>query len=302
MQRQDLPLTGIYAALCTPYDADGAVHEEMLEKLVEYQVAAGVDGIWICGGSAEAALVAAAERKRILEVAVAAVAGRVRVLAHVGALGTENVLDLVRHAARQNIDGLSAVPPFFYRADRQGLHDYYAAIAAAAPDLPVLCYNVPGLTGVSMTCGDVEALLDIDGFSGLKYSSYDLFDLANIKRLDGGRLTVLSGNDEVLVGALAMGADGSVGLNHNYVPRAFVRIYRHVQQGNLEAARRDQFEINAIVRVLFRYGPFAVLKHIMSRKGFDCGAPRRPIRPLTTAETAEVDVLIESIPILWEDC
>lgn len=294
-------LTGIYSAMCTPFDEGGAINEVMIEKLVEYHIAAGVDGIWLCGGSAEAVLLTGEERKRIVEVAAGAAAGRIKVLVHVGALGTDNVLDLARHAATRQVDGLSAIPPFFYRTDGRGMHDYYEAIAKST-DLPVMCYNVPGLTSVEMTCADVEALLDIDGFMGLKYSGYDHFDMSNIGQLDGGRLTVLSGNDEVFLGALAMGADGSVGLNHNYVPRTFVRIYRSFTGGDIDAAQRDQYELNRIVRVLFRFGPFAVMKHIMKRKGFDCGPPRRPIRPLSDDEAKDVDALIDPIDILWEDC
>jgi len=99
-----------------------------------------------------------------------------------------------------------------------------------------------------------------------------------------------------------MGADGGVGLNHNYVPRTFVRIWRNFAKGDIDAARRDQFEINRIVHVLFEFGPFAVMKHIMKRKGFDCGPPRRPIRPLSDEEARQVDALIDPIGILWEDC
>lgn len=293
--------TGIYSAMCTPYGNDGAINEAMIETLVEYHVSAEVDGIWLCGGSAEVALLSSEERKRTVEVATRAAAGRIKVLVHVGALGTDNAIDLARHAAAQQVDGLSAVPPFFYRTDLRGLHDYYEAIARST-DLPTLCYNVPGLTSVEMTCNEVKTLLDIDGIVGLKYSAYDQFDMSNILELDGGRLTVLSGNDEVLLGALAMGAHGSVGLNHNYVPRTLVSIYRNFMKADIAAARRYQYELNRIVRVLFRFGPFAAMKHIMKRKGFDCGPPRRPIRPLASEEAKQVDALIDPIDILWEDC
>ena len=298
---ENIRFTGIYSAMCTPYDETGALNEAMIQKLVEYQVAAEVDGIWICGGSAEATLLSNDERKRILELAVAAAAGRVKIMAHVGALGTHNVLELTRHAAELQVDALSAVPPFFYQTDVQGLHDYYDAIAKES-GLPLLCYNVPGLTGVEINCAIMESLLDIPGFVGLKYSAYDHFDMASIIALDGGRLTVLSGNDEVFLGALAMGAHGGVGLNHNYIPRTLVRIYRNFHAGNIDAARRDQIQVNRIVQVLWKYGSFPVMKHIMKRKGMDCGPPRRPIRPLTDDEAAALDQLIDPIDVLWEDC
>jgi len=99
-----------------------------------------------------------------------------------------------------------------------------------------------------------------------------------------------------------MGADGGVGLNYNYVPRAFVRMWRNFAKRDIEAARRDQHEVNRIVRVLFQFGFHSVTKHIMKRKGFDCGAPRRPIRPLSDEEARQVDALIDPIGILWEDC
>lgn len=221
-------------------------------------------------------------------------------MVHVGALGMDNILELARHAADQRVDGLSAVPPFFHRTDLHGLHDYYETIAEAT-ELPLLCYNVPGLTSAEICCEDVSTFLDIPKVAGIKYSGHSLFDLANILELEGGRMNVLSGNDEVFLAALAMGAHGSVGLNHNHVPRSLVRLYRNFREGNWETAKQEQCQINRIVRQMFRLGAIPVMKHIMKRKGMDCGLTRSPIRVLTEEERRALNAEIDDTEILWED-
>jgi N-acetylneuraminate lyase len=293
--------TGVYPALCTPFKDDGSLNEKMLERLVEFHLKAGVDGLWLCGGTAEVALLRLEERKAIVRLVTRAVNGRAKIIAHVGTPATRDVLELARHAAGCDVDAIASMPPHFHRVDPWGIKEFYETIGKEI-SFPLIAYHVPGLTGVELKSDMVATMLEIPNLVGLKYSDYNLFEMANILSLEEGRLNILSGNDEVFLGALAMGAHGSVGFNHNYVPRAFVRLYQAFRSKNWAGALNEQKQINRIVRPLLKSGMMvAVMKHILKRKGFDCGLPRRPLRPLSDEEAHNLDREIDPIEILWED-
>ncbi|HIQ06011.1 MAG TPA: dihydrodipicolinate synthase family protein, partial [Anaerolineae bacterium] len=145
-----LTLRGVMPALLTPFDERGAVNEPVARELVDRLVAAGVNGFYVCGGTGEGLLLTPAERKRMAEIVVDQVAGRVPVVIHVGAIDTATAVDLAAHARAIGADAVSAIPPFYYALDVAAIKEHYRLIGEAAR-LPLYIYNIPDATGVAVT-------------------------------------------------------------------------------------------------------------------------------------------------------
>lgn len=278
-------IRGILPALITPMDDDGArVNEESLRALVERQIRRGVSGFFVCGGTGEGLLLAPDERTRVLAAVLEAAAGRARVIAHVGAVDTATAARLAGEAAVLGADAISAVPPIYFRVDDDALVEHYRIIGEAAGDTPLYPYQIPSATGVELGARIMERMLAIPSLGGIKYSSYNLFDMRNIIELAPERLSVLSGFDEVCLAALSMGAHGAIGSTYNVMPATFAALYRAMEAGKLEEARELQFRANRVIGALLGVPLIAGLKALLSAQGIACGAPRRPQRPLTAAE------------------
>ncbi len=280
-------LKGIYPALFTPYDESGSLSEKMLRRIIAAQVAAGVDGIYLCGGTGEGLLLTAAERKRAAEIAVQEANGRVKVVVHVGSIATGDCVELARHAEQVGVDAISSVPPFYYGVSVDGIRQHYAQIAAACK-LPLILYNIPTAVSVTVTPDMMARFLDVPTVRGIKFSSYHLFHMWQILQLDSGRLSVFSGNDEVMLGALAMGAHGAIGLTVNLMPGLYRDLYRNVTSGDLAAGRCLQDYANQVIAILLRYPVIPAAKEAMRFKGYDCGACRPPLEQLTADQSARL--------------
>lgn len=276
---------GILPALLTPMDADGAsVNHATLQRLVELHIQRGVAGFFVCGGSGEGLLLTPAEREAVLATVVAAVRGRAAVIAHIGALDTATAARLAAHAAGLGVDAVAAVPPVYFRVDDLALVDHYRLIADAAGGTPVYLYNIPSATGVEINARVLARLLELPAIRGIKHSSYDLYDMRTMIELAPGRLTVLSGFDEVCLAGLCMGAHGAIGSTYNVMPATFTALYRAVQSGDLAQAQDLQFRANRVIKALLSVPLIAGLKAVLTDWGYDCGGPRRPQRPLSAAE------------------
>lgn len=280
---------GIFPALLTPMSDDGThVNIAVLRELVAFHIARGVSGFFVCGGSGEGLLLSPDERRTILDSVMDVARGRARIIAHIGALDTATAQQLAAHAASLKVDAISAVPPVYFRVDEQALLDHYRMIAEAAPHVPLYPYNIPSATGVEITASVMARLLEIPTISGIKYSSYNLYDMRNIIELAPERLSVLSGFDEVCVAALALGAHGAIGSTYNVMPATFSAIFQAMQQGDLASAQLLQLRANRVIKALLSVPLIAGLKAVLSSWGINCGGPRRPQRPLIAAERSHL--------------
>jgi N-acetylneuraminate lyase len=275
-----MKLEGAIPALLTPYNSSGEVSEKMLRQLVEVHIRVGANGLYVCGSSGEGVLLKTSERKKVVDVVVAQTGGRIPVIVHVGSVSTDEAMELAGHAGKAGADGISSVPPFFYPVSPEGIYTHYLRVAKSSP-LPLIVYNIPALTGVTVTSGMFAKLMGIPGVAGIKFSSYNLFELRQIASLDEGRLNVLSGNDEVFLAALAMGAHGSIGLTHNFMPKLYLDIFQKFKAGRLDEARELQTYAVQVVAVLIKYPAIPAAKEIMHWKGYDCGQCRGPLEMLT---------------------
>ena len=280
-----MPFRGIYPALITPLDQHDQLNESALRGILDFQLEAGVHGFWILGGMGEGLLLSTAERERAAEIVVEQVAGRGKVIVHIGAMTTREAAHLAAHAERIGADAIACLPPLYYRPDHQGIIDHYRIVAEASA-LPLFAYNIPGATNVTITPELLQELAEqIPTVRGIKHSSFDLYSYEQMReRLSWCDFTLFSGSDEVLLAALSMGGDGAVGSTFNLMPSWFVQLYDAFRQGDLARAQEWQRRINGVIRLLLAVGVLSATKEGMRLLGFDCGLARRPIRPLSAGE------------------
>jgi len=282
---------GLIAAAFTPFHPDGTVHEERIEEQAGRMIADGLAGVFVCGTTGEGPSLTTAERMRVAERWVRAAGARLPVLVHVGHNCLEDCRALAAHAERIGAAGIGCLAPSFFRPKNAGeLVDFSARVAAAAPALPFYYYHLPSVTGVHLPMLDflVAAAPRIPTLVGIKFTHEDLADFSACSRFDGGRFEMVFGRDEILLSALACGAESAIGSTYNFMPGIFHEVIAAFRRGDLEAARAAQARGSDIIAVMIRHGGLPAGKALMPLVGVDCG----PVRlPLVDLDAARRDVL-----------
>jgi len=288
-------LTGIMSALLTPFDGEGNVNFAVLSDMIEWQLARGITGFYILGSTGEGLLMSEDERRCVAESVVRQVKRRVPVVVHVGSLTTRAACSLAAHAAEIGADATSSIPPFYYNVGPEGVKQYYTTVAAAS-GLPFYIYNIPGTTGVNVAVDVVRDLIaTVPNLNGMKYTAYDMYSLRKMIELDEGRFNVLSGADEVMLAAQAMGADGAIGTTQNLLPRVFVDAYNAFRSGDVRGAEALQAKINWTVSAFLSFPSLGAVKEIMRLLGFEVGKPRPPLPSLTDVQRGRLREMLEEI-------
>lgn len=279
----DKKLAGIISALVTPFDAKGKVNHDVLAKNVEYQCAHGIEGFYVCGSTGEAFLLSAQERNQIVKTVCAAASGKVSVIAHCGSIGTDLTIALAEQAMAYGADAVSAVTPFYYGFSPDEVIGYYKDLATAV-QAPTIVYNIPKLSGFSITGSMMSAMREEKHIVGLKFTSQNLFSLERIKT-DDPDLIVYNGFDEMLLAGLSVGADGGIGSTYNIMGMLFLELRDAFNLTDQCEALRLQKVANHVIETLVGTGKlFACLKYILKLRGFDFGGCRRPFTPLSDVD------------------
>ncbi len=269
---------GIFTALLTPFDGRDKINEKELAKLVEFNVKMGVAGFYVGGSTAEAFLLTTDERKQIMDV-VKSVAGDKTLIAHIGSVSEKEATELGAYATKLGYDAISSVAPFYYKFSFEEIKAYYERVQKAS-GLPMIVYNFPAFSGVTLSAEQLGKFLEKDEFMGVKHTSSDYFALERCKTLYPDKI-IYNGFDEMLLSGLSMGADGGIGSTYNFMADKFVKIQKLFDEGKLEDAKAVQQEANRIIAVLCKLGVMQAEKEVLCQMGFDFGICRKPFGELT---------------------
>lgn len=230
------PFSGCGTALVTPLTPQGSVDELALRRLVRRQLEAGVHFLAPCGTTGEAPTLTRAERRRVVELVVEEAAGRVPVLAGAGGYDTAEVVALARDMAAAGAGGLLSVTPYYNKPSPDGLLAHYRAVAEATP-LPVIVYNVPGRTGCNIDVSLLVRLAEIPGVIGIKEASGNFAQIVEMCAAAPDTFLVLSGDDALTLGVMAVGGCGVISVASNEAPRAMVELVEATERGDYATAR-----------------------------------------------------------------
>ncbi|HXZ43320.1 MAG TPA: 4-hydroxy-tetrahydrodipicolinate synthase [archaeon] len=290
-------IRGIIPAVITPFTPDERVDEGAFRKVLHAMIDQGVHGLFPVGTGGEFFALTREEKERLMRAAVEEAAGRVFVMPNVGAITTAESVALARHAEAVGSDAVSVVTPFFLKPSQEELFEHYKAICTAVK-IPVLAYNIPDRTGgVALSVATVSRLAKtISNFVGIKDSTGDLTNSAEILQACPPGFRVFMGRDTLIYAALLYGCVGAVAATANVAPGVAVGIYTAVQAGDLVKARELQAKLSP-VRKLFAVGSHpAGLKEAMIQLGMlGCGRCRRPTLDLTPAQKDEVRKILREV-------
>lgn len=281
-------LQGMIAAVFTPFDSCGRVNLPVISAYAERIALTPIRGMFVCGTTGEFTSMTTQERKTVLEEWVKAARGRFKIIAHVGSNCIQDSIELARHASATGADAIASIAPSFFKPDSVcDLVDFFAPIAASAPQLPFYYYNMPSMTGVNLPVDIflVEARKKISNLAGVKFTHNNLMEMGACIDLDGGAFEVLHGYDETLITGLALGAVAGVGSTYNYLPNIYQGVFDAMAVNDIAKARALQIKSIRTVEVIIKHGGgVRGGKAIMKNIGIDCGDCRLPIAPSTDRE------------------
>ena len=262
---------GVVVPIVNPCDPSDGLDEAKLLENHERLLAAPVRGLYINGGTGDAAQLTREERERAAELLLPSLkqAGRCAIV-HVGQTTTRQAMALSEHAMAHGADAVASIPP---RKSWDQIADYYRALAATGA--PVFVYDIPGVTGMTPGMAELRMLLDIPGVAGLKLSDWNVFLLRQVK-LEYPEKIVYSGFDEMLLPGLLYGADGCIGTWENLLPDLYAAVYRLVREGRAEEARPLSDAFTAFLAAGWRYGILDTFEELMRAKGWAERCFRRP--------------------------
>ena len=271
---------GTIPALVTPLTAEGELMENGLRRVLDFVIDGGVHGVFVLGSSGEIYGLSDAQKRRVVEITVEQVAGRVPVYAGASEITTR---DCIATAAMvEDVGGvtaLSVLTPYFMTPTQTELVRHYRAIAAST-SLPVLLYTNPGRTQVTLSLDTVLELADVDNIAGLKDSSGVPADLEALLRQRRDGFAVLMGRDTLILDALIAGADGAIASTANVAPELVSGIYDAFVAGDLALARRRQDALTPLRNLLDKATFPVVLKEGLRLRGVDAGYCFAPARDL----------------------
>jgi 4-hydroxy-tetrahydrodipicolinate synthase len=285
-------LRGVFSALATPFDDDERVDVEGLRRAVAYQIDAGIAGIVPCGSTGEFSSLSGDERRRVVELVLEEVDGRVPVVPQTGALTTAEAIELSRHAARAGATAVLCVPPFYTPLTRRELLDYYVTLADAV-DVPVFFYNIPSCSKVVLTAAEIVELAERAGIGFVKDSSADIETLTALLQDHAHSITTFIGWDTHSLYGFLLGGRASIWGAATFMPSLCVGLLDAVEQGRHDDAFALWARIRPLLDFLGREGYVAGVKAAAEQLGIPMGRPRRPLAPLSKDATAQLATLLE---------
>lgn len=285
-------MRGVFTALVSPFNSRNELDLEAFKRILDDQKAAGVAGVIPCGTTGESPTLTKDEKKTLIKTAVEAMKGSgVKVLAGTGSNDTVETVEFSRWASDQGVDGLLIVVPYYNKPTQTGLEAHFRSVADAVK-CEIMLYNVPGRTGISLSPETTVKLAAHPRITSLKDAAGNLSVTSEtIDQLAaaGSKLSVLSGDDDLYLPSIAVGAAGVVSVASNLFPRAMVAIQKHYDAGRVAEAAQLHQRFHPLFRDLFIESNPAPIKYAMSFAGFCEPQVRAPLAALSAASRAKLD-------------
>lgn len=289
--------TGACPAIVTPFDANGAVNYDVFGKLIDQQIAAGVDAICVAGTTGETSTLSIREHIAVVEYCVKRVNKRVKVIAGAGSNDTSAAVYLSQHAQDSGADALLLVTPYYNKASQTGLLKHYEYIADRV-ELPIILYNVPSRTGVSFTAETYKTLAENPKFNGVKEASGNFSLLAHTRYLCGDDFYIWSGNDDQVVPMMSLGAKGVISVVCNIMPELMVDMSHACLDGDFEKAGKLQIEYMDFIDSLFIEVNPIPIKCAMNLVGMEAGPLRLPLCEMSPANLEVMKTAMKRVGLL----
>ncbi|MDQ1262274.1 MAG: 4-hydroxy-tetrahydrodipicolinate synthase [Euryarchaeota archaeon] len=284
---------GVFPALITPFLEDESLDEEGLKKNIEYLNNTGIAGIVPCGTTGESATLTFEEHKRVVEIAVES--SKVPVIAGTGSNNTREALELTRHAAIAGASAALLITPYYNKPNDRGMFEHFKTIAEKC-DIPIVLYNVPKRTGIDLKPELVAKLSKVKNIVAIKEASGSLSQQSQIiEQTRGSEFVVLSGDDDLTLPTMALGAQGVVSVVANVAPRKTVAMVEAILKGDFEKARSLHYELAPLVRAMFLETNPIPVKTAQKYLGHAGGPMRLPLGQMAPEKELVLKEILEKL-------
>ncbi len=277
--------TGAGVAIITPMNADGSINYDGFAENIEYQIKNGTDAIIVCGTTGEASTMTDEEHIECIRFCVEKTAGRVPVIAGTGSNDTKYAVELSKVAQEKGADGLLLVTPYYNKASQNGLVAHFGAVAEAV-DIPIILYNIPGRTGMSIEIGTYKKLSQYKNIVAVKEASGNISYTSKLIAECGDFLDVYSGNDDIIVPMMSIGAKGVISVLSNVMPKETHEMTQLCLDNNCEEAAKLQMKYLELINNLFIEVNPIPAKEAMNMMGMAAGPCRLPLCEMTDEHKA----------------
>ncbi len=283
--------TGACTALVTPF-VDDQVNYAMLEQLLQRQIDAGIQAVVLGGTTGEAPALSDEEKLEIFRWGKAFAGDSLKIICGTGGNNTHHALQLSVAAQEAGADGLLVVAPYYNKGNWQGQLAHYITIAQAVR-IPIILYNVPGRTGVDLPVSLYQRLSSVPNIIGVKEAGTDIVKITRIRACCGQDFHIWSGNDDMAVAAMALGAEGVISVVSNVLPEQTQAMAMAALAGDFDTAADLQCKLMPLIDGLFREVNPIPVKAAMKELGYDCGPCRLPLGPATMETEALLKQLLK---------
>ncbi len=288
---------GCGTALVTPFHPDGSLDEPTLRRLLQRQIAGGVNFLVPCGTTGESPTLTRDEHLRVVEITIQEARGKTPVLAGAGGYNTAEVIELGRDLEAMGVEGILSVTPYYNKPTQEGLYQHYRAIAAGVR-LPIIVYSVQGRTGVNVEPATLRRLAQIENIAGVKEASGNISQVAAVIQQVPESFTVLSGDDAIALPLIALGGRGIISVVSNEIPAEMSRLAALCLAGDFPAARRLQRQYLPLMEVNFVESNPIPVKAAMAMMGLLEPVWRLPMVAPSAASRAKIEKVLDELGLL----
>lgn len=283
---------GSGVALVTPFNKDGSVDYGKLKELIEFQIKYQTDAIIVCGTTGESATLTEEEHKKVIEISMAQVRGRIKIIAGTGSNSTKTAIKLSKEADEMCVDGLLIVTPYYNKPTQKGLYEHYTAIAKEV-DTPIILYNVPSRTGVNLLPKTVKEIVEEnDNIIAIKEASGNLEQIQALSKIKEAlkekQFDIYSGNDDQTLDILDLGGIGVISVIANILPKEMHDIFEYYFKGNKDYSRELHKKMLKLMKALFIETNPIPVKKALELMGKINGTLRLPLTELEEEHTKEL--------------
>jgi 4-hydroxy-tetrahydrodipicolinate synthase len=281
----------LLTAMITPFDIEGNVDYAKAEQMAHHLVETGTNTIVVCGTTGESPTLSWDEEYKLFSVLKMAIAGKAKIMAGTGSNSTSEAISATQKAAHLGLDGTLQVTPYYNKPPQEGLYQHFRAIAEAAPELPILLYNVPSRTGCKLEPETVAKLAEIPSIIGIKEATGDLDQASQIRALTPADFAIYSGDDSLTLPLMAVGAKGVVSVASHLVGNQLQAMMQFFAAGKVQEALQIHIQLFPLFKALFLTSNPIPLKVALRLMGLDTGVVRSPL----VAGSAELEIKLKTI-------
>ena len=288
---------GAATAMITPMREDGSVDYEAMGRLINWQIEQGIDALLIAGTSGEGSTLSDEEHRKVLQFAVNQARGRVPMIAGTGSNDTAYSCDLTKYACQIGYDACLVVTPYYNKTTQRGLIRMYKTIADASTK-PLILYNVPSRTGISLAPATVAELSSYPHIDAIKEASGNISAIADIAASATEGFTIYSGNDDQIIPILSLGGQGVISVLSNLLPKETSAMVHAYLEGNIEQARTMQLQYLPLIHALFCETNPIPVKAAMALMGYGTNTLRLPLVTMETEHEAQLRARMQEVGLL----